>query len=49
MIEEGQEKVALWLPITLEEKEKLLSIATSKGKTVSSMVVAYLKEVIATA
>jgi excisionase family DNA binding protein len=47
MIEDGQEKVALWLPITLEEKEKLLAIATSKGKTVSSMVVGYLKEVIA--
>lgn len=43
-IEEGQEKVALWLPITREEKTAQIEKAQREGVNVSDLVAAYLRE-----
>ena len=43
-IEEGQEKVALWLPITREEKTAHIEKAQREGVNISDLVAAYLRE-----
>lgn len=43
-IEEGQEKVALWLPITREEKTAQIEKAQREGVNISDLVAAYLRE-----
>lgn len=42
-VENGKEKIALWLPLSLQEKEALLSKAKKEGTSVSEMVAEYLK------
>lgn len=43
-IEEGQEKVALWLPMTREEKTAQIEKAQREGVNVSDLVAVYLRE-----
>lgn len=43
-VEDGQEKIALWLPMSLEEKRKLLEKAEREGVNVSDLVSRYLRE-----
>lgn len=43
-VEDGQEKIALWLPMSLEEKRKLLEKAEREGVNVSDLVSHYLRE-----
>lgn len=44
MIEDGQEKVALWLPMTRDEKAAQIEKAQREGVNVSDLVTAYLRE-----
>jgi excisionase family DNA binding protein len=43
-IENGQEMVALWLPLSREEKAKTLQAAKAKKTTVTEAVMNYLKD-----
>lgn len=43
-VENGQEYVALWLPITREEKEAQIARAQREGVNVSEVVADYLRE-----
>ncbi|WP_135228042.1 helix-turn-helix domain-containing protein [Deinococcus fonticola] len=43
-VENGQEKVALWLPMTLEDKNAQIEKAQREGVNVSDVVAAYLRE-----
>lgn len=43
-IEQGQEKVALWLPMTREEKTAQIEKAQREGVNVSDLVAAYLRD-----
>ncbi|MFC4637622.1 helix-turn-helix domain-containing protein [Deinococcus hohokamensis] len=43
-VEGGQESVALWLPLTREEKEVQVEKAQRDGVNVSELVAAYLRE-----
>ncbi|GGK21880.1 hypothetical protein GCM10008955_14220 [Deinococcus malanensis] len=44
MVEDGQEKVALWLPMTREEKARQIEKAQREGINVSDLVAAYLRD-----
>ncbi|RJF71540.1 DNA-binding protein [Deinococcus cavernae] len=43
-VENGQEKVALWLPMTLEDKNAQIEKAQREGVNVSDVVADYLRE-----
>lgn len=43
-VEAGQESVALWLPLTREEKQAQVEKAQREGVNVSELVAAYLRE-----
>jgi excisionase family DNA binding protein len=43
-IEDGQTLVALWLPMSLEQKEAQIKKALSEGTTVSKLVLEFLDE-----
>lgn len=43
MIKEGKEMIALWLPLSLEEKTKLIEKAQKEKKSISQMVTIFLK------
>lgn len=43
MVEDGQEKIALWLPMGLEEKKAMIDKANQEGVMVSEMVTQFLR------
>ncbi|MBO1436305.1 helix-turn-helix domain-containing protein [Meiothermus sp. CFH 77666] len=47
MVENGQEKVALWLPMSREEKRRLLEKAAQEGWSFSEKVMALARELMA--